>query len=316
MLLRGLKGSPVLDFVEFPTLDEFEAFDRLGQARNTPISGQCSSGRAHIELPHCQLTVQRTFPRVLDVKYRISGLLFGVPLLPSVKVKVNGVEGNSSKVMIVQGDVACEIFEPQANLFAILNLAPSISQRDWSATSPDSAYILDVLDAEALQSFKQTVVSLLALTSLQPTRVEPIPLLAIEEKLLSSFDEAMHSHIACPSPGQFEKYRRIVRRMDEYLEFHQAENTYLPELARACGVSLRTLQAATKAVRGMSAYRYLRLRRLWLVRKMLASSRASSKVSDVARAHGFWHMSEFSAAYRATYNESPSMTVARRQTST
>lgn len=315
MLLQGLKATPALDFIEFPTLDAFEPFDRLGQARNTPMSGQCTSARAHVVLPHCQLTVQRTFPRILDVNYRISGLLCGVPLLPSVNVKVNGVRGSPSRVMTVQGDADCEIFEPQANLFAILDLAPSLSQRGWPAISNQSICMFDVANAEALQSFKRTIESLLTLASLQTTPLQPALLLSFEEKLLSSLDQAMHSNVARPWPGQFEKYRLIVRQMDEYLEYHQAEDTYLEELAQACGVSVRTLQAATTAVRGMSAYRYLRLRRLWLVRQSLASSRASIKISDVARSYGFWHMSEFSAAYRATFGESPSDTLARTRKS-
>lgn len=315
MLLNGLKATPALDFIEFPTLDAFEPFGRLGQARNTPMSGQCSSARAHVDLPHCQLTVQRTFPRILEVNYRIDGLLCGVPLLPSVNVKVNGVRGNASRIMTVQGDAACEIFEPRANLFAMLDLAPSISQRGWPAISNQSICMFDVVNAEALQSFKQTIESLLTLASLQSTPIQPSFLLSFEEKLLSSLDEAMHSNIAHPWPGQFEKFRLIVRRMDEYLQYHQTEDTYLHELAQVFGVSLRTLQAATTAVRGMSAYRYLRLRRLWQVRQSLVSNRASIKISDIARSHGFWHMSEFSAAYRATFGERPSDTLARSRKS-
>lgn len=66
MLLRGLKATPALDYVEFPTLEAFQAFALLGDARNTPLSGRCASARAHVALPSCNLTIQRTFPRILE----------------------------------------------------------------------------------------------------------------------------------------------------------------------------------------------------------------------------------------------------------
>jgi len=314
MLLQGLKATPALDFIEFPTLDAFETFDVLGDARNTPTSGCCASARAHVVLPHCHLTVQRTFPRILEVNYRINGLLCIVPLLPSVDVKVNGVTGSSSRLMTVQGEAACEIFEPKANLFAILKLSPSMAERDWPASSHPIC-TFNVMNAEALQSFKRTVENLLAFASLQSGPIEPAILRSFEETLLSSLEEAMRSTIASPSPGPFERYRLIVRRMDEYLQSHQAKDIYLQQLARACGASLRTMHNATMVVRGMSAHHYLRLRRLWSVRQSLASGQPTIKVSDVARSHGFWHMGEFSAVYRATFGENPSDTIANSRTS-
>ena len=57
--------------------------------------------------------------------------------------------------------------------------------------------------------------------------------------------------------------------------------------------------------------RYLRLRRLWSVRRTLALGRPNTKISDVARANGFWHMGEFASAYRATFGETPTQTLAR-----
>jgi AraC family ethanolamine operon transcriptional activator len=200
MLLRGLKATPALDFIEFPTLDAFEALDTLGDARNTPTSGCCASARARVALPHCTLTVQRTFPRILEVNYRISGLLCVVPLLPSVDVRVNGVTGNASRLMTVQDGAACEIFEPKGNLFAILHLPPSTSQCGWPASS-DPICMLDVMNAEALRSFQRTVESLLTFTSLQSDPIQPAVLRSFEESLLSSLDQAMYSNVVSRWPS-------------------------------------------------------------------------------------------------------------------
>ncbi len=311
MLLQGLKATPALDVLHFPTLEEFQTFERLGDSRNTPLTGRCASARAHLRLLSVHLTVQRTFPRILEVNYRTSGTVCFVPLGASVDVTVNGIAGSASRVMVVCGEAACEIVEPRANLFAVLNLDPTISDRGWPEAI-DRAHIFEAGNAEALRSFRRTVESLLAFASLDPEQArEPATLRLMEETLLSSLDEVMTSVPAIASPAQFERYRRIVRRTDDYLSLHPAADIYSADLARACDVSPRTLQTATRAVRGMSVHRYLRLRRLWAVRRVLALGRAHAKVSDIARANGFWHMGEFTSAYRSTFGETPSETLVR-----
>ena len=99
--------------------------------------------------------------------------------------------------------------------------------------------------------------------------------------------------------------------MDEYLSLHPSADIYGADLAQACDVSERTLQTATRAIRGLSVHRYLRLRRLWAARRALALGRRHTKVSDIARANGFWHMGEFSSAYRGTFGETPIETLTR-----
>src|SRR5579871_5181887 len=80
MLLQGLKATPALDVLHFATLDDFRTFERLGDSRNTPLSGRCAAARAHLALPSVHLTVQRTFPRILEANYKAAGTLCFVPL--------------------------------------------------------------------------------------------------------------------------------------------------------------------------------------------------------------------------------------------
>ncbi len=311
MLLQGLKASPALDVLHFPTLDDFQTFERLGNSRNIPLSGRCASARAHLALPAVHLTVQRTFPRILEVNYRAAGTLCFVPLNTAVRVKINGIAGTSERIMAVRGDVACEIVEPQANLFAVLNLAPAISDRGWP-DEDDRASVIQVENMQALQAFRRTVESLLVLASLDaPLAQDAVMQQRMQDSLLSSLDEVMAARPAMASPEQFERHLRIVRRMDDYLTLYPAADLRSAELAQACDVSPRTLQTATQTVRGLSVHRYLRLRRLWSVRRALALGRPHTKISDVARANGFWHMGEFASAYRATFGETPSQTLAR-----
>jgi transcriptional regulator GlxA family with amidase domain len=59
----------------------------------------------------------------------------------------------------------------------------------------------------------------------------------------------------------------------------------------------------------MSLHRYLRLRRLWLVRQRLLAG--ADSVKAVALAFGFWHLSDFSRSYRDQFGETPSETLGR-----
>jgi AraC-like DNA-binding protein len=74
-------------------------------------------------------------------------------------------------------------------------------------------------------------------------------------------------------------------------------------------VSARTINDTVLRCRGMSLHRYLRLRRLWLVRQRFLAGTHSVKAS--ALAFGFWHLGDFSRSYRSQFGETPSQTLAR-----
>jgi AraC family ethanolamine operon transcriptional activator len=61
----------------------------------------------------------------------------------------------------------------------------------------------------------------------------------------------------------------------------------------------------------MSPHRYSRVLRLWSVRRQLRTGPARRSVKACAIAHGFWHLSEFAASYRAAFGELPSETLYR-----
>ena len=88
-----------------------------------------------------------------------------------------------------------------------------------------------------------------------------------------------------------------------------AQPIYSEELARKLGLSVRSLHDVVRRYRGMSLHRYLRLRRLWLVRQRLLAGAESVKA--VALAFGFWHLSDFSRSYRDQFGETPSATLER-----
>src|SRR5687767_12224553 len=64
------------------------------------------------------------------------------------------------------------------------------------------------------------------------------------------------------------------------------------------------LAVAFGATFGVSPHRFLKLRRLAMVRKLLRSRKGPAPlVKPVALAHGFWDLGQFALEYRAMYGE-------------
>jgi AraC family ethanolamine operon transcriptional activator len=134
---------------------------------------------------------------------------------------------------------------------------------------------------------------------------------AMRESLLAAIDAAFADVVAARWASRANSVRqfKIFREMQAALSEEVGQPVYSGDLARQIGVSVRTMHDAVKRYTGMSLHRYLRQRRLWLVRKKLLSGMHSVKAC--ALAFGFWHLSDFSRIYRLQFGESPSETLAR-----
>jgi AraC-like DNA-binding protein len=104
----------------------------------------------------------------------------------------------------------------------------------------------------------------------------------------------------------------IVRMADAYLRANPMRPIYTDDLCGALGASPTRLAQAFSATFGISVHRFLKLRRLAMVRAALRSREgAAPLVKAVALSHGFWHLGQFAHDYRAMYGEAPSETLAR-----
>jgi AraC family ethanolamine operon transcriptional activator len=109
-----------------------------------------------------------------------------------------------------------------------------------------------------------------------------------------------------------EERSRIVRAAEDYAMAHIDDHVYLTDLCKAADVSERTLEYAFKAVMGMTPMTYLIRLRLHRVRqRLLAAPRDSTTVTAEALNWGFWHLGEFSRAYKKVFGEFPSETLRR-----
>jgi AraC-like DNA-binding protein len=96
------------------------------------------------------------------------------------------------------------------------------------------------------------------------------------------------------------------------LEANPDKSIYLAEMCAAIGVAERTLRLHCQEHLGMGPHRYLWLRRMNLVRRVLAGADpAATSVTVAATDHGFGELGRFSVAYRQLFGETPSMTLRR-----
>jgi AraC-like DNA-binding protein len=103
-----------------------------------------------------------------------------------------------------------------------------------------------------------------------------------------------------------------VRRAERLMRERLGDTLTVSDVARACGVSIRTLQAAFHSAYGCGPMSWLRTQRLQRVHDALCSdSHARASITDTALRFGFTHLGEFSKAYRQQFGETPSVTLSR-----
>jgi AraC-like DNA-binding protein len=115
---------------------------------------------------------------------------------------------------------------------------------------------------------------------------------------------------ATPRPtGQYERYCRIVDRIEDLACARLGEALRIDELCVISGVSQRTLRTAVRAVHEMTPCRFVRAIRMREARKaMLSQHSARETVTQIAMRFGFLELGRFSVQYRLMFGESPSAT--------
>lgn len=142
--------------------------------------------------------------------------------------------------------------------------------------------------------------------------------LANAETARSLEQELILAMIACTTKGAEEDslalrhHRAMLRRFRALIDANVGNPLYLPEICAALGVSSRTLQRCCHEQLGLSPLRYLWLRRMHMVRRVLAASAPTpGGVTETATRYGFWELGRFSVDYRTLFGERPSVTLQR-----
>ena len=129
-----------------------------------------------------------------------------------------------------------------------------------------------------------------------------------------SIVECMAANVMSSLPpddeGWLPSARRLIRRVEDYLDETGTRPVHVSEICAALGVSRRTLHRAFQEVFGLGPVSFLRHKRLCAVHSILRDSAPrSTTVAAVAMQQGFYELGRFSQYYLAMFGEHPSQTL-------
>jgi AraC-like DNA-binding protein len=308
-------GSPAPTLVprifRFSDIDAFRSSIRNLSVDFTPLARKISAEQIILSLPGCDVNYTKSFPRIYDVQLKPNCLAVGFTMDDGVPIRFNGVERDRSAIVVGRGGAVYCAVERTPRQYASIIFNPEIDDRGWPEAGGLNFKMFET-SAAAQGLLRKLVLEVLSVPSESFDGVEVSGIqAAMRESLLAAIDTAFADVIAARwasranSVRQFKIFREVQAALSEEIGLP----VYSGELARQVGVSVRTMHDAVMRYRGMSLHRYLRLRRLWLVRKRLLAGTHSVKAC--ALAFGFWHLSDFARIYRLQFGESPSQTLAR-----
>lgn len=309
MLFRDLSPSPALDLQRYLDIDQFRESERYANAESIPLAAHdFSVVRASLTLPLCRLSLVRTFPRIINGYDLSRRLIVVIPMNDVNSTRVNGRQIGQS-LIVLKGSANCTVLEPEGRLVAILSIDAALSDR--SLPDLDNGLLLLDLPPAQLLRLQESICGALKFAATDAAALMLAGVLQkVQDTLFANLNEA-YSASTGHQPEEFgtlDRYKAIVDQIDELVGLNPIDLDN-EQLADSIGVSVRTLQNAARTVCGSSVHRYGRLRRLWSARRQLRTGALGLTVKASALAHGFWHLSEFSASYRATFGEFPSQTL-------
>ncbi|UPK32437.1 helix-turn-helix domain-containing protein [Bradyrhizobium sp. 186] len=311
-MFDSLAPSSALQLIRFADVDAFRPAESMEDARSIPLDvTNFAAARAIVCLPACRIIVMRSFARILDTVYRAPGGMVILPMSDDLRASSSGIDLDSRFFAALRGSDECHFVEPQTNHHALIFFSPALRDRGWFDRA--DTLLTRIADRTALVHARQLLLDILRTASVEPHMFETTEVAAhLQEGLLLAFDDLFRIDPLSDrcAPFQGERSAKLVQRIDDYVAAYPTAPIYTANLADEFGVSIRTLSGAVTKVRGMSLHQYIRLKRLWSTRARLLKG-GSATVALCARAQGFHHLGEFAAAYRATFQEAPSDTLAR-----
>ena len=191
----------------------------------------------------------------------------------------------------------------------------SLTHDQWSVHAPPM--VIRHPNPHAVASLRVTLTSLVAIARHQPALLlDPRWRANAEAGLQSAFLAAVigtpahHPTIVATT----HRSRDIIDAVDAHLNTPGLGIVAVSELCDVAGTPRRTLERVFHDTFAMGPAEYARRRALNAVRRALLDENDDAQsVTEVAIAHGFWHLGRFSQQYRSLFGELPSQTIRHRR---
>jgi AraC-like DNA-binding protein len=179
-----------------------------------------------------------------------------------------------------------------------------LPQKQKNIVRPDPSLMLRLLDLHR-------TVGQLAHTSPETLQLPAVGQ-ALEDQLIHIMVRCLSEGVVLPAMPGGPRHDAIMLKFEELLEANFDRPIYLTEVCAGIGVTERAFRNLCEQRLGMGPIRYLKLRRMHLVRNALrAADAGKTNVTRIVTDHGFWELGRFSVAYRTLFGERPSETLRR-----
>jgi AraC-like DNA-binding protein len=309
--MKNSSGEPSLapQVFRFSDVDEFRSSVRNLDMDFTPLVRTISAEQIILNLPGCSINLVKSFPRITDGQFAPDCTVVGFTMDEGMPIRFNGVDEIPSAIVIGSNGAAYTTVERVGRQYASIVITPQVDDRGWPEAGPN--FRIFETSPWAYGWLQALVGEIMSASSFAPGAGRHEIGCAIRESLFAGIDAAFADVIPSKWSTRANTLRqfRIFQDIRAILAGSIGHPIYSSDLATQLGVSVRTIHDAVLHYSGMSLHRYLRLRRLWLVRQRLLAGTHSVKAA--ALAFGFWHFGDFSQSYRALFGETPSETLAR-----
>jgi AraC-like DNA-binding protein len=255
-------------------------------------------------------------PTVVTVGERIPDFNIWHMISPLCSANGNDVAGNELLMIRPgEGGTLHTAGSAHARSFALqpalLGEAPEL-ELPFGATMTPRAGRWRVASAAAQQRFAAQHLAMLEQLDARPGLLEAqATRTTLRNAILEAIASLGEAGSFRPDRATVGRHTRIMLRFEQVVEEGGDEPLGMLDICRRTGTSRRSLEAVVLARTGKAPWEYLRWRRLWRARSLLARPEAETTVTDVAFRLGFWHLGRFAAAYASTFGERPSVTLAR-----
>ncbi len=294
---------------KFSDIDEFRSWIRNLDVDFTPLVRKIAAEQTILNLPGFAINFIKSFPRIVDARLAPHCTAIGVTMDEGIPTRINGVEQDHPFIMIGSNGAAYNTVEYVERQFALIVFTPQIQGRGWPESGPN--FRIFETSAAAQRWLRMLVREILAIAPGFTDTELADAAHGMRESLLAAIDAGFADVVPAKWASRANSVRQfqIFQALRDALSANIAGPIYSRDLAKQLGVSVRTIHDAVLRYRGMSLHRYLRLRRLWLVRQRLRAGTHSVKAA--ALAFGFWHLSDFAQSYRSQFGETPSETLSK-----
>jgi AraC-like DNA-binding protein len=274
-----------------------------------------------MELPNLHLLhsqeSQARIVRIVPVRKRVC---VAVPTQFDPPVTWNGVELQSGDIVLQGRGAPAHQRTSGISRWTYISMAPEVLARYGQALAG-----LDLVPPRGCRVLRPPTLAAARLRRLHARArrlAETKPKIAAHRQVVRALEhDLLHALVNCLTGGGArddaaarQRHADIMNRFERLLAAQGCRQISAAEICGSIHVSERTLRVCCAEFLGMGPGRYIRLRRLNLVRGALRRANpATTSVSELARRYGFSELGRFAIWYRTLFGEPPSATLRRPQ---